>query len=383
MSTGSPNQVRLIDIARKAGVSKITVAKVLHDTGGKNTRVSEATAGRVRKIAAKLNYRPNLAARQLAGQKSKIIGGIIDSLAPETVIKELSSIERMAADHGYRLMVGYSHGEFERISNYVNDFLGRGVDGVICLSHTYPEYGNKVAELFKPFKHCVFVEPPIGDVPFPFVTSDYAAAGYLVTQHLLSLGYRRIAIIQDGSRNQSVMQEFSGYLQAMKEANIVADRSLIWQTDEPLESNLPNMHRCLKDLLPGKPQGIIVGNDGRALWLIRALAELGMKVPEDMAVVSTDRWEIGSACLPSITSVDLRPGDVARQAANILMEELENPKDFENKRSSSRSLVLPPQLVIGESCGAKSPKIQARQGESISFHNLDVNLSRSTKYGDK
>ncbi len=92
------NPIRLVDIARKAGVSKITVAKVLHDTGGKNTRVSEATAKRVCRIATTLNYHPNLAARQLTGQKSNIIGGIIDSMAPETVLKELSIIERMAAD---------------------------------------------------------------------------------------------------------------------------------------------------------------------------------------------------------------------------------------------------------------------------------------------
>jgi DNA-binding LacI/PurR family transcriptional regulator len=341
--------VRLIDIAQKAGVSKITVAKVLHNTGGQNTRVGEATAERVRKIAAELNYRPNLTARQLTARKSFIIGAIIDSSAPETVIKELATIERVAMEHDYRLMVGYSHGELHRISNYVDDFLGRGVDGVICLSHTYPEYGHKVAELFKVFNHCVFVESPLSKVSFPSVTPNFTAAGYLITRHLLSLKYSRIAIIQDGVRNRSVQQEFCGYQHALEEAGLAVEPDLIWQTEGILNHSVEAMNDCLKILLPAKPQAIISPNDGQAIWLIKALDEQGLHVPNDLAVVSTDRWEIGQGCIPSITSVDLRPEEVACNAANILFKKLQ---DSEDQPDDNQTVVITPELIIGQSCGA-------------------------------
>jgi DNA-binding LacI/PurR family transcriptional regulator len=346
--------VRLIDIAQKAGVSKITVAKVLHNTGGQNTRVGEATAERVRKIAAELNYRPNLTARQLSGRKSFIIGAIIDSSATETVIKELATIERLAMEQDYRLMVGYSHGELHRISNYIDDFLGRGIDGVICLSHTYPEYGHKVAELFKVFKHCVFIESPLSKVPFPSVTPNFTAAGYLVTRHLVSLGYSRIAIIQDGVRNRNVQQEFCGYQRALDEAGLAIDTNLIWQTEDSLHHGLDTMNICLKALLPAKPEAIITPNDGKAIWLIKALYEQGLRVPDDLAVVSTDRWEIGQGCIPSITSMDLRPEEVACNAANILLKELQNSQNEQNEQeesSDNQTIVIQPELFMGQSCG--------------------------------
>jgi LacI family transcriptional regulator len=107
-------KVRLADIASEAGVSTVTVAKALNRTGGKNARVGAATAARIREIATRLNYRPDSIAQQLAGKKSKIIGVVMDSCAPQTYHERLSKMEMYASHKGYKFMIGQSHEDIEK-----------------------------------------------------------------------------------------------------------------------------------------------------------------------------------------------------------------------------------------------------------------------------
>jgi LacI family transcriptional regulator len=111
-------KVRLADIASEAGVSTVTVAKALNRTGGKNARVGAATAARIREIATRLNYRPDSIAQQLAGKKSKIIGVVMDSCAPQTYHERLSKMEMYASHKGYKFMIGQSHEDIEKTKAY-------------------------------------------------------------------------------------------------------------------------------------------------------------------------------------------------------------------------------------------------------------------------
>lgn len=339
--------IRLLDIAKKAGVSQITVSKVLHNRGGKNTRVSEGTAERIRKIAAELKYRPNLAARQLAGERSYLIGGILDPFANETYTKRLITMERLAASRGYRLLVGYSHGEVDRIIGHINDFFSRGVDGVVCLAHTYPEYGQQIAQSLTTFKNCVMIERPLGNVPLPYVQPDYVEVGRMITRHLLDRGRRRIAILQFGWEYRTVQDEMLGYQAALQEAGISFDPSLILKPNELDDINDVLINRYMEPLLAVRPDAVITPNDGIAMWVIKVLAARGLRVPADLAVVSVDAWEIGRSYIPAITAVDLRAQEVGVAAIEMLLEDIENPQTERRIRTK----IIQPQLTVGESCG--------------------------------
>src|SRR5690606_28622377 len=108
--------------------------------GGSNStvRVSAATAATVRRIAAEMDYRPNVAAQQLRGRVSDVIGVLIGASSTAANYERLSAIEQEAYRRGYRLMIGQFHAESGRVAEYVQDFISRGVDAMICFHNPLP-----------------------------------------------------------------------------------------------------------------------------------------------------------------------------------------------------------------------------------------------------
>ena len=347
MRPSSNNQIRLIDIANAAGFSKITVSKVLNKTGGNNTRVSPKTAAKIKKIAASFDYHPNLAARQLNGLKSNLIGVLVDSFAPENTHDQLAIIERCASKHGYRCIVGYSHGESDRIAAYVNDFKSRNVEGIVCISHNYPDNGANLAKMFHTFKHRVFIEPPMDDNTSSYVTTDHRKAALLITNHLISVGRKRIGIMLPGIEYKQMLDRKNGYQDALREHNIKLDDSLIWSEISSIDANEKEMKLVLKKLLAATPDAIIAPGDGGAMWIIRILSSCGIKVPEDLSVCGFGLWEISQSFLPSITTVDLRHREVAKKAIEILMDSFVYTVPLSNE---VKNVVIQPKMIIGESC---------------------------------
>ena len=351
MPRSLPRIVRLIDIARQAGVSAITVSKVLHNRNGNNTRVSTATAERVREIATRLNYRPNLAARQLAGDRPRLIGGILDASPNETSLRRLIAMEQLISAHGYHLLVGYAHDNLTRIMEHINDFQGRGVDGVACLAHTYPEFGGKILDALQVFPNCVLVEKPVKPVNLPYVTLDFVRAGYLITKHLLSLGRRRIAFLASSRGYQNVREELAGYRQALDEFGVAPIPALDYaQTGNELWE-LPGLRRALRHFAPTHPDAVIALNDGAAMRVIREYWEHGIRVPDDIAVVSMDSWSAGGSCIPGITAIDLKAPEIGAAVVRMLLGKIAHPRSGTEEENQ----LLQPQLVIRESCGARLP----------------------------
>ena len=350
MRNGEIKRTRLIDIAEAAGVSKITVSKVLNGCGGNNTRVSAKTAEKVKKIALSLNYSPNLAARQLSGNKSRLLGVHIDAKAPENTHDSLSIIERYASEKGYRCVVGYLHGETKRAHEYVSDFLGRNVEGVICLSHNYPDNGGELAKIFSVFQNRVFIEPPIDDDISTYVATDHRRGAFLLTHHLIELGHHRIALILPGIRYRQMLEREAGYKDALKSTKKRFDASLIWRSEASLEANETDMVDVLDFLLPASPDAVIAPGDGGAMWLIRILRSRGISVPEKISVTGFDLWNISQSFTPSITTVDLGHKKVALKAVSTLLDKIAS----QDVRTMEENIVIPPELVVAESCSHKN-----------------------------
>ncbi len=199
------------------------------------------------------------------------------------------------------------------------------------------------------FKNCVLVEPPQGNIPFSYVTPDFEAAGYLATKHLISLDRKRISILQFGADYRSVQDELTGYKKALAESGLYADPSLIRLSEENEKYQYEAINQCVVDLLRSCPDAVAVPNDGIALWVIRIFASKNLRIPQDMAVVSLDGWDIGQVCMPSITSIDSRPYEVGRCDIEMVIEDIERPEDERKVRSK----VIEPRLIVAESSGAQ------------------------------
>lgn len=339
---------RLIDIANEAGVTQMVVSMVLNPRPS-SVRVSKATQQKVLGIAEKLGYQPNLIAQQLAGKCSKLIGVALDTYNVDGQEPALIAMESYASTYGFRFLTGYTHDNLEQITDYATDFMGRGVAGVVVVAHNYPMFGSKVAELFSRFKNSVFVHKPQFDQPVNYVTVDYCRATEIAAERLFSLGRKRVVLaIRDlnYSCNKHLVE---GYKKAVSAAGLeFSSRFVVESGIQFLSCEAQWGNNLAKEIISRKADGVLVGSDIEAMWLIRALRQRGVRVPADIGIIGLCHWKIGEAFFPSLTSVDLRQGDVALEAISMLITDINSPEESGNK---TREVILEPYLVEGDSCG--------------------------------
>lgn len=340
----------MADVAKRARVSRTAAAKVLFNSGGSNTRVGAKTAERIRRIAHEMRYQPHIAAQQLAGKPARLIGVILDAKAPIQFTRMLETIEGVAAERNFRLLVGYVNESYEQIAGYVKEFRGRGVEGVICLAHTYPDLGHRIPPLFHDISNTVFIHKPLGVESVPYITPDYEKVGYLGTCHLLEQGCRRIVLLRSQSRYQGMLDWRAGYQRAIEESGQIYQPEMVWH-GPTLRLNRPRLvNRCLGETLRLKPDAIFASNDESALWVIRGLRDRGIRVPEDIAVLSGCRQTFGRGAIPAITAIDQRGRAVAKQAARLVCQMAEG--DTQAGGRACEGITVPPRLIVAESCGA-------------------------------
>ena len=339
------------DIAKKIGVTHTTVSLVLNR---KNTpvRISKATIDKVLEAAKELNYTPNSAARQLAGVSSKLIGAIIDSKAPTMYYDFLSGIERGLASNGYRFMIGQSHGEWERVRAYIDDFHARGIEGVVCVSYDY-DFGTtaqQIAEQFGDFKNLIFLgEPKIETNNYCCVMADIENATYQAVTYLFKNKRKNIGIILT-SHKLPLLKRLNGYKRAVSDNQKKMDEELILWTENPEKEDVYLNIDKLKPLVlefikKKKVDALICCNDCLAAMSITILRENGIRVPNDIAVIGYDNTELSKYTYPTLTTIDQRSDEMAKHAVNILMKMINKETILDEERKK----IIQPKLIIRNS----------------------------------
>jgi DNA-binding LacI/PurR family transcriptional regulator len=335
--TKANNKVKLSDIADAVGVSVMTVSQVLNPRKS-SVRVSEKTAAKIHKTAKRLNYRPNLVARQLAGKSNNVIGIIIDSQTGVLWQRVLWQIEKSATEHGFRIQIGLIHDNLSSIKKYIDDFVGYGISNIICMAHTYPDFCTEIPQLFRIFRNVVFIEEPQGFPEASFISPDYDTVFEESIEYLLGLGNKRIVCC--ANRNISQIHQ-----------DIYKKYGLKW--NEKLIYDVLHLDRYeyvlefIENILPLKPDALIVGSDESAMWCCRVLKDKGLKVPDDISVLSTSKWALGDAFEPAITAIDYEYETIASRAVEIIIE---NSKIPEKQKIKQYKELIPAKLLIRNSC---------------------------------
>ncbi|MAX23824.1 MAG: hypothetical protein CMJ19_04895 [Phycisphaeraceae bacterium] len=350
--TLSPTPVRLVDIARRANVSRTTVAKVILQSAGENARVSTKTAMRVRQVADEMGYRPNLTAQRLAGKQSKIIGITIDTYAPTPSYQQLAEMERFASEAGYRVMVGQMHDDLSKLNDYMLDFKSSGVDGVICISHDYPGIHRQVVRLMQGFENVVFVgKTAIDRSKVCWAAPDHETAQCNIVSHLVEQGKKRIVLGIGNTKHRSHIERRKGYRDGLEASNLPYDPDLVFNISDTCEGlALPDHQSPLTVLLKEKWEhlkfdAIITSNDVIALYVIRAIETMGLCVPDDVAVTGYDNLPMAHLTKPAITTVDLCNHDLAQASIDLLIRQIQG-KTIRGK-AKHRNII--PKLIIRQS----------------------------------
>lgn len=338
-------KVRLVDIAKKAGVSRAAVGHVLNHSGINNVRVSPETRERVLKIAQEMNYRPNRAAQQLRGKPTQMLGVILNTVNTAVFSARLSAIEIEATRRGYRMVIGQVQNALPDIQGYLDDFADRGIDGVLCLFDVMQEMRTALQPIFKGRPGIVLHAAPILKSQ-PSVRVDTASAIKLLVNHLVERGKQRIGLELWSHSDQLMAVRLEAWREALQKQDLPAPAEWIWENPE--RSQRPTreaVDACVQHLaVDQKVDAIVASNDEWAARLIQGLRRHGFRVPQDVAVTGYDNIDISEIIEPALTTIDQSHEDYATAALDLLEESLRNPR-----AQLADQRVIQPRLVIRES----------------------------------
>jgi DNA-binding LacI/PurR family transcriptional regulator len=338
-------RITTFDIAREAGVSRTTVSHILNEQPG--VHLSAKTKARVLATARRLGYVPNSAAQMLVTGRSQSIGLVfprgdlltIDAFIP-MMIRGLNEVCRA---RGYRLVMEVLRepGDDQAYLKLANS---KRVDSLIIIN---PRRGDRALEIVLKTKFPVLVAGTSEGSGKNTIAIQEGAASRRATNHLISLGHRRIAHISHASLDYvSALRRLQGYRAALKAAGLRYEHSLVRQADFSLASGYHAMKTMLNEHT--HPTALFAGNDTVAIGAMLAIRESGLSVPHDMAVVGYDDVPSAAFACPPLTTIRTHAyehGKLFAQAAIRLMKQ---------EQIDSREDALPLELVIRDSCGAKA-----------------------------
>ena len=313
----------LDDIAREAGVSGATVSNVLRGRGS----VSTATAARVRDIATRLGYRPNLVARALAERRAPTIALLFSNIVNPFYAQFAFEAERAARRRERFLLVcnaAQANGSLD--TAYLDQVAGTLSDGLIVLCSDLEQ--DDLASVLPPGVPAVLSTwEDAGQYPLlPHVGVDFRAAGRMAAEHLISLGHTEIGIIAGLQGTRMVHQaRLSGALAALRENGIEMPARRITAAEDSIGGGRQSAGRMLD--LDASVTAILATNDLLAIGALQATAERRLAVPDRISVVGiTDIW-MAAEMRPALTTVDIAIPRLAAQSIDLLLDLVEDRPD--------------------------------------------------------
>jgi len=336
--------VRLVDIARQAGVSVMTVSRVLRDAPD----ISAATKARVRAIAQHLGYVPDVMAQALRTRNTRLLAVVAPDTSDPTTSRIVLALGERAHDLGYDLLVGQSLHQVQREEACLRRALARRVEGLFL----YPVARlDPAAPVYAELQHrrvrvvVLGPKPPFCE-PFVNVQADDALASHQVTSHLLELGHRRIAFLSGPPTSPAAQSRFEGYRRALREAGLEVDDHLVFHAGASVEDGAKAAAQLLSERAPATAVQAV--NDLVAIGAANLLLEQGWSIPQEVSVAGYGNIPLSEVFRVPLTTVR-QPKYQLGLAAMAIMQALLRGEPAGPRR-------LPAALVIRASTGpAKSP----------------------------
>jgi LacI family transcriptional regulator len=328
------------DIAKMAKVSHMTVSRTLNN----DPRVRDETKRRILELVNKLNYRPDGRARAFVSKKSNLIGLVVSDISNPFYAELARGIEDKAHEQGYNVIFCSTDNKPERMGTYVHLMMDAGVDGLIFASSRLHE--PVVEKLIDDRLPVVLVNRKLKGEACNYVVLDNIQGAYEITEHLINLAYRKIAIITGTSNLSTGLDRLKGYQHALKDNRIELNEDYVIQGPFTRETGYEGTKQLLA--MKARPEAIFGGNDYIAMGVIDAVEELGLHIPGDIALVGFDDTEFASNQRIRLTTVSQRKYEMGNLGVQILIDYIERKEtDYLHK------VILEPRLIIRESCGQK------------------------------
>ena len=322
------------DVANAAGVSTTTVSKYVNQA----QRFSPAVEATIKSVIEELGYRSNPLAQSMITGRTNTIGLSVLDVSNPHFTSIVKGANRVAAEHGYTMLL-VDIDENPGRERMLLESLSRRVDGLLVYSRLPEEDMDWMARLDKPL---VFFGR-LSRMTLPTVTSDDRRGGYMIAQHLVTMGHKRIAYLgfPKSHRDQDRMAGVRGCLEK---------HGLPLQVFGGAAPTAPEGERRSSAIMLGeqRPDAVVCYNDLMALGFMKATQALGFGVPEDVSVAGFDNIQFGRYASPPLTTVDLRSEEMGVVGMNTLLSTIGDDANID-------LALLEPQLILRSSITRRSP----------------------------
>ena len=325
MPGSSPQQpVRMIDVARLAGVSAQTVSRTI----SRPALVSAATRAMVRKAIDRLSYIPNSAARNLATSASRIVAAVIPTLSNSVYAEEVSHMTRLLEAEGYSVLIGDSEYSLEREGQLIQSFLERRPEAMIL---TGTEHSRLTRRLIKQ-SGVLTIETWNTDAPPIELAVGFSniGAGLAMGNHLVSRGYRAIAFV-GGAEDQDYRgyARYLGLAKAVKEAGLPTPPAIAVSMPPRKGDGIAGLERLLSTY--PKTDAVFFSSDALALNAMLECLRRGIPVPKRLAICGFGDYEYSDQVQPRLTTIQIPAALMGETAAHMILESIHGKKLPERK----------------------------------------------------
>ncbi len=330
--------IRLEDIARDLGISKVTVSKVLRG----NRDISDKMRARVLKRMRELNYKPNMLARGLASGRTYTVGLVVPDLVHPFFAELAKSLAGTLRTADMALLLASSEESPELEQQEIRTLLGRSVDVLVIVScQAKLKNLSELSDAKTPF---LLVDRNFPDIGANFVGSDDYEIGRLATEHLITTGRKRIAHIGGGGMSPSV-ERLRGYRETLRRHGLKSPQEYIVAREKVEESGDEMGHQAMRELLKlrNRPDAVYCYNDLTAIGAMDAAQAAGFSIPEEIAFVGTGNLRYAKYLRIPLTTVDQQPEILGARAGEVALEVIAKPG------LPAKTVLLAPRLVVRES----------------------------------
>jgi LacI family repressor for deo operon, udp, cdd, tsx, nupC, and nupG len=317
-------------VAKLANVSVATVSRVINNAGN----VAPQTKKQVEDAIAKLNYVPNMLARNFRTSKSKSILVILTNISNLFYMEIVHGISEYANGQGYDILLSETNGMLEKQIECLSKVKNRIADGAVFLESTIHDDALLSLEKSYPVVQCcTFSE----EASLPYVIIDNKKIGYMAAKALLSAGRKRLAFVGTNDKSLYNRERRAGFLKAAADEGIPDRDIIVLNAALSFEGGREAAFRVENE----KADAVFFVSDMQAIGALQVFAETGVNIPGDVAVIGCDNLEICSMVNPPLSSIAQPAREMGRESARLLIERIEG-----DGRMGCRNVVFQPELVM-------------------------------------
>jgi LacI family transcriptional regulator len=321
------------DVARQAGVSTVTVSRVLN--GARN--VNSATRARVEQVIAELGYVPNVAARSLRSKRTRALALLVPDITNVFWTTVARGVEDAAQSRGYSVLLCNTDENPAKQARYLQVVASQRVDGAIIAP--YDSDGQNLTELRRRNIPTVLIDRHVTGWDVDSVLCDSMASARALVRQLIGQGHRRIAAISGPPATSTADDRVAGYSLALREAGLPLNPQFIRRGEFRVAAG----ERLAADLfaIEPAPTAVFAANNAIALGVIQGLEQRGLRVPANAVLACIDDLPNADRCFPFLTVVVQPAYAMGANAAELLLSRLEGQAE-----PAARHVVLPTHMIL-------------------------------------